>query len=186
TAGHVIDGNATDYEKTILAGETQVKMLNDLEQMGLPLYFEQLIGDSDSIRYSQPEDKSIVSLRSIGGGGADHATTISNQEMRVGRHFVTFHIAEEGRSIFESPIYVELGVIRPIKDWDKKGPYYRFDPICHATNQHKYRKLLLAEKTDEWGDDLHCCSYHSAQGKCYFANWNVEDKDEDNDWEVGR
>ncbi|EJK53383.1 hypothetical protein THAOC_27195 [Thalassiosira oceanica] len=87
-------------------------MLNDLEQMRLPLNFEQLIGDSDATRYSQPEDKSIVSLRSIGGGGADHATAISNQEMRADRHYVKVHIAEEGRSIFESPIYVELGVIR--------------------------------------------------------------------------
>ncbi|EJK52311.1 hypothetical protein THAOC_28429 [Thalassiosira oceanica] len=34
--------------------------------------------------------------------------------------------------------------VKDMKNWNKKG-LHRFDPICHATNQHKYRKLLLVE-----------------------------------------
>ena len=149
-------------------------MLLELEIMRSPLYFEQLIGSADEIRYSQPGDKSIISLRSH---GSHHATAISNQEMRAGRHYVTFHVTGvQGR------IYPEFGVIRPIKDWDKKG-LHNFDPLCYESHLHKYRKLLLAEKTDEWGDDLHICSYHSDEGKCSCANWNDDDQDDDDDWD---
>ena len=33
------------------------------------------------------------------------------------------------------------------------------------------------------GGDLHTCSYHCGEGKCYFANWNDEGKDDDDGWE---
>ena len=73
-------------------------------------------------------------------------------------------------------------MIRPLKGWDKKG-LVNFDPMCYDNVLHIHRELLLAQKTDEWGDDLHCCSYHSLRGKCYFASWNDEDKGEDDDWD---
>ena len=175
-AGQVVDGSATDYEKSVLVGGGKVKMLRELELMRLPLYFEQLIGSADAIRYSQPEDKLSISLQTLRGD--HHATAISNEQMRVGRHYVTFHLTGvEGR-----PTPLEFGVIRPIKDWDKKG-LHNFDPLCYESHQFKYRKLLLAEKTDDWGDNLHTCSYRSGGGKCFSANWNGDDKNvEDADW----
>ncbi|EJK58957.1 hypothetical protein THAOC_20878 [Thalassiosira oceanica] len=185
-AGQVINDSVSDYEKSVLVGRGKVKMLRELEMMRSPLCFEQLIGSADAIRYSQPEDKSKIKL--LTPQDLHDAIAISNHEMRVGRHYVTFHMTEvEGRfDDIEVEVEggesgaLELGVIRPIKDWDKKG-LQDFDPMCFSMNKHKYRKLLMAEKTDEWGDDLHCCSYYSGEGTCYFANWN--DEDEDDDWE---
>ena len=174
-AGQVFDGSATDYEKSVLVGGRNVRRLHDLELMRSPLHFEQLIGSADVIRYSQPEDRSTISLKFT--RKLQHATAVSNQEMRAGRHYATFHITEvQGYQINK-----DFGVIRPIKDLDKKG-LENFDPICYENDLHKHRKLLLAEKTDEWGDDLHCCSYSSFNGKCCSANWNDEDKGEDDDW----
>jgi len=162
-AGQVVDGSASDYEKSVLMGGRKVKMLRELELMRSPLHFSQLIGRADGIRYPQPEDKSSITLRRI-GSGLECATAISNHEMKAGRHYVTFRMTElEGR-LGDT----EFGVIRPIKNWDKEG-VHNFDPMCFSMNQHKYRKLLLAEKTDEWGDDLHCCSYSSHAGKCFFC-----------------
>ncbi|EJK71164.1 hypothetical protein THAOC_07422 [Thalassiosira oceanica] len=155
-AGQVVDGSASDYEKSVLVGGRKVKMLHKLELMRSPLYFGQLIGHVDAIRYSQPEDKSKITFPAL--RGFRRATAISNQEMKAGRHYVTFHMTE-----------------------DKKG-LQDFDPLCYDSDQHKYRELLLADKTDEWGDDLHCCSYSSSEGTCFFANWNDEDKGEDDNW----
>mmetsp|Transcript_36132 Transcript_36132/g.81217 ORF Transcript_36132/g.81217 Transcript_36132/m.81217 type:complete len:348 (-) Transcript_36132:172-1215(-) len=174
-AGQVINDSVTDYEKSVLVGGRKVKMLCELELMRTPLYFEQVIGSADAIRYSKPEDKSKITL--LTPQDFRYATAISNHEMKAGRHYVTFRMTElEGR-LGDT----EFGVIRPIKNWDKEG-VHNFDPMCFSMNQHKYRKLLLAEKTDEWGDDLHCCSYSSHKGRCFFSNWNDEDKGEDDNW----
>ena len=177
-AGQVVDGSATDYEKSVLKGGGKVKMLLELELMRSPSYFKQLNGCADMIKYSQPEDKSTITLRPHGehNGQYHHVTAISNQEMRAGRHYVTFHVT----GVHGSEIYLDFGVIRPIKDCSKKG-LDNFVPLCYEKDQHIYRKLLLAEKTDEWGDNLHFCSYHSEEGACFFANWNDEDRDEDED-----
>jgi len=175
-AGQVVDGSASDYEKSVLMGGRKVKMLRELELMRSPLHFSQLIGRADGIRYPQPEDKSSITLRRI-GSGLECATAISNHEMKAGRHYVTFHMTEVEGRLGD----IELGVIRPIKNWDKKG-LQDFDPLCYDSDQHKYRKLLLADQTDEWGDDLHCCSYSSHKGRCFFSNWNDEDKGEDDNW----
>mmetsp|Transcript_36133 Transcript_36133/g.81218 ORF Transcript_36133/g.81218 Transcript_36133/m.81218 type:complete len:349 (-) Transcript_36133:172-1218(-) len=175
-AGQVInDSVTTDYENSVLVGGSKVKMLRELELMRSPLYFDQLIGSAYAIRYSQPEDKSKITL--LTPHNFHYVTAISNHEMKAGRHYVTFRMTE----VEEIWGDIEFGVIRPIKNWDKEG-VQDFDPQCFSMNQHRYRKLLLAEKTDEWGDDLHCCSYSSHKGRCFFSNWNDEDKGEDDNW----
>ena len=182
-ARQIVYGSATDYEKSVLVGGGEVKMLHELELMRSPLYFEQLIGDAYAIRYSQPGDKSGISL---GGDFArdPHATAINNHEMRTGRHYVTFNVTGVRGDIYP----VDFGVIRPVRNLDKKilhdfDPLNKkdsiFDPSCYEKN-HEYRKLLLADKTDEWGDNLHICSYNSREGKCFFSNWNDND-----DWDDG-
>ena len=173
-AGQVVDGSATDYEKSVVAGGKKIKMLRELELMRLPLYFKQLVGDGNVIKYSQPlQDMSAISVACL----HKYVTAISNHVMRTGKHYVTFCV--RGESDHNHP---DFGVIRPIKDWDKKG-LRSFDPICYFHRHHKHRKSLLAEETEEWGDDLHCCSYQSQQGRCFYSSWSDEDQGEDNDWD---
>ncbi|EJK61117.1 hypothetical protein THAOC_18445 [Thalassiosira oceanica] len=160
-AGQVFDGSATDYEKSILVPrDNAMKLLHELELMRLPLCFKQLVGSADAIRYSQPEDKSIISIIPTGRGTL-FVTAISDQSTLTSN--------------------IDFGVIRAIKDWDKKG-LSDFDPICYEVEYRKFRQPLLAEKTDDWGEDLHCCSYHSGEGKCFHVNWNNEDKNVEDGW----
>ena len=173
-AGRVVDGSATDYEKSVLVGGKKIKMLRELELMRLPLYFKQLIGDSNFIEYSRPLQD--ISTISVSCSGDEYVTAISNHVMRTGKHYVTFCLCGE----FDRS-HLDFGVIRPIKDWDKKG-IDSFDPMCYDRNQMQYRKQLLSEKTEDWGNDMHCCSYHSSEGKCYHASWSDEDKDEFDNW----
>ena len=178
-ARQVVDGSATDYEKSVLAGGRKIKMLHELEQMRLPLYFKQLIGSGNSTR--PHHGMSIVSMSCDEG---KEVTAISNHVMRTGKHYVTFHISETAGRLAD-PYYLDFGVIRPIKDWDKKG-LGSFEPTCYYDESfaecEKYREQLLAEKTDEWGDDLHCCCYDSDDGRCYFASWSDDDETEKDDW----
>ena len=106
-------------------------------------------------------------------------TAISNHVMRTGKHYVTFYVS--GEHDLTDPT-LDFGVIRPIKGWDKKG-LDSFDAICFVPDHLKYRKPLLAEKTEEWGDELHCCIYHSYNGVCFHANWCDEDQGQGDGWE---
>ncbi|EJK68014.1 hypothetical protein THAOC_10859 [Thalassiosira oceanica] len=179
-AGQVFDGSATDYEKSILAPQDNaIKLLHELELMRSPLCFKQLIGSADAIRYSQPEDKSVISILPLPSQWGSYVTAISDQVMRAGRHYASFPISVAEETTVTSN--VDFGVIRPIKDWDKKG-LSDFDPICYDVGHLNYRRRLLAEKTDDWGEDLHCCSYSSSDGKCFSVNWNDEDEGEEDDW----
>ena len=163
-AGQVVDGSASNYEKSVLAVGKNIKMLRELELMRLPLYFKQLIGISNVISYPH-QDTSTISLSY---SGVKYVTAISNHVMRTGKHYVTFRVC------VTDPNTLDFGVIRPIKDWDKKG-LRSFDPTCYYRGHHNLREQLLAERTEEWGNDLHCCSYHSSRGKCYHASWSDED-----------
>ena len=178
-AGQVANGSATDYEKSVLVAGKKIKMLRELELMRSPLYFKQMIGDGNVIKYSQPlQEMSTISLSCD-----DYATAIGNHVMRTGKHYVTFCVC--GESDDESdPGLLDFGVVRPIKDWDKKG-LESFYPTCHDPDQRKHRKPLLAERTEEWGNDLHCCSYHSYDGKCYHSSWSDEHEwggEDDYEW----
>ncbi|EJK61116.1 hypothetical protein THAOC_18444 [Thalassiosira oceanica] len=184
-AGQVFYGSATDYEKSILVPrDNAMKLLHELELIRLPLCFKQLVGSADAIRYSQPEDKSVISILHpiLPLLERSYVTAISDQVMRAGRHYVTFPISVEEESTETSN--VDFGVIRPIKVWDKKG-LRNFDPVCYGydAGQLNYCRRLLAQKTDDWGEDLHCCSYSSSDGKCFSVNWNDEDGWLGDDWE---
>ncbi|EJK48978.1 hypothetical protein THAOC_32184 [Thalassiosira oceanica] len=181
-ARRVFDVSATNHEKSLLVvpQDNRIKLLQELEEMRLPLSFKQLIGSADVIGYPHPGDKSVVSLFPF--GGAHNVTVISNQVMRVGRHYVTFHISgTEG-----APIYFDFGVIRPVKDWEKKG-LYNLNPLHFGNDHRNCRKLLLfSEQTDEWGEDLHCCSFNSREGKCFSSKWsNADNGGEQGDQWVG-
>ena len=174
-AGQVVGDSATDYEKSVLAGGTKVKLLHVLELLRLPLYFKQLIGHGDAIKYSQPLQG--MSTISVSYSDDDNVTAISNHVMMTGKHYVTFCLCG-----VTDPSNLDFGVIRPIKDWDKKG-LDSFDPTCYLDRHHEHREQLLAERTEEWGNDLHCCSYHSCHGRCYHASWCDDDQDYGDEWE---
>ena len=150
-------------------------MLRELELMRLPLYFKQLIGDSDVIRYSQPLQN--MSTISVSYSDDDNVTAISNHVMRTGKHYVTFYVC----GVTDLDL-LDFGVVRPIKDWDKKGLdlLTQYATIVDITN---IREQLLAEKTEEWGNDLHCCSYHSYDGRCFHASWSDGDQGDGDEWE---
>ena len=177
-AGQVVHYSATNYEKSVLVGGRNVWRLHELELMRKPLSFEQLVGSGSAIRHPHPEYKSMISMSDE---GQDEVTAISNHVMRKGRHYVTFHISGTGGGDIGWH-FLDFGVLRPINNLDKKSLKF-FEPIFYYDNFNKeypeYRKQLLAEKTDEWGDILHCCCFDSTHGgKCYYANWNSEDKSE--------
>ncbi|EJK61552.1 hypothetical protein THAOC_17941 [Thalassiosira oceanica] len=98
--------------------------------------------------------------------------------MRTGKHYVTFCISFENVNSL-----LDFGVVRPIKDLDKIC-HGSFDPLCWHRHDHKHREQLLAEKTDEWGNDLHCCCFESERGRCFCADWSDEDHGagDDDDW----
>ena len=146
-------------------------MLHELELMRLPLYFKQLVGNGNTIMHSQPlQDMSKIS---VSHSDEDDVTAISNHVMRS-------DILYSGET--DTPLrLLDFGVIRPIKDWDKKV-LDSFDPICYRGEQRNHREQLLAENTEQWGNDLHCCIYYSHQARCYHASWSDEDKDEYDDW----
>ena len=148
-AGQVVDGSATDYEKSVLVGGKKIKRLRELGLMRLPLYFKQLVGSGNVISYPH-QDMSIVSMSCDGG---DEVTAISNHVMRSGKHYVTFCVCGLAVDVTD-PSNLDFGVARPIKDWDKKG-LDSFDPTCYNRDYHKHREQLLAERTEQWGNDLH-------------------------------
>jgi len=180
-AARVLDDSATDYEESVLVGRKKIGLLHALELMRLPLHFKQLIGDGHAIdghaiSYPRPGDKSIVSL-SASFSGVEYVTAIGNYVMRTGKHYVTFCLS--GATGLDN---LDFGVIRPIKDWDKKC-IDSFDPMCCDPDQHQYRKPLLAERTEDWGNEVHCCFYNSHEGKCFHANWSDEDQCRGDEWE---
>ena len=154
-AGQIVDGCETDYEKSVLVGWVGNEKLHELELMRKPLSFEQLVGSGSAIRYFHPKDKSMISMLynvNIDEGRQYEVTAISNHAMRAGRHYVTFEISETGGGDTEGH-FLDFGVLRPIKYWDKKS-LDDFEPIFYYDLLNKeykeYRKQLLAEKTDEW------------------------------------
>ncbi len=78
--------------------------------------------------------------------------------MRAGKHYATLSLAELNDK------WIHFGLVRPIKDWDRKGlantPWQ-----IYCFNGEKYQ-------TQRWGTgDIHCCAYDSDDGDCYWSNW---------------
>ena len=164
-ARRVFDVSATAYERSnlVVTQDTRIKLLHELEVMRSPLCFLQMIGNADVFGYSQLDDKSIVSFFPF--VGAHNVTAISNQVMRTGRHYIAFRIlgTEEAHN------YFDFGVIRPVKDWDKKG-LHNLNPLRIDNDHRNYRKLLFSEETDEWGDDLHAALSTPVKGNAFFQS----------------
>jgi len=122
--------NAKEGEREALpklSHQTYIELFSELEQLRAPLIFDQLIGNRLSYVNN---DKSHIEF--VDEGTPDN-TAISNHVMRAGRHYATF--TKEGEWV------IRIGIIRPLKNFDKKG-LYAFDPL----DVEEFR----SERTERW------------------------------------
>ena len=139
-------------------GQTYIELYSELEQLRATRIFDQLIGNRLSYVNN---DKSHIEF--VDEGTPDN-TAISNHVMRAGRHYATF--TQEGEWV------IRIGIIRPLKNFDKKG-LYAFDPL----DVEEFR----SERTERWGDhesiQVNYCSlavgsrdFHN-NGRCFWSDW---------------
>ena len=167
---HQIMCNAKQEEKEAipkLVNQSYIALCSELEQLRAPRLFDQLIGNRLSY---VSNDKSHIEF--VDEGTRDN-TAISNHVMRAGRHYATF--TKEGEWV------IRIGIIRPLKNFDKKG-LYAFDPL----DVEEFR----SERTERWGDHgsikVNYCSlavgsrdFHN-NGRCFWSDWL--NSNEINDW----
>ena len=171
---HQIISDAQQDEKNALpklVGQTYIELYSELEKYREPRVFDQLIGDR---LYYVNNDKSHI--RCAGNGNVKD-TAICDHVMRAGRHYAKFTIEES----------LCIGIIKPLKNWDKKG-LHSFDPWDRC-NQ-------MFDEWDRWGDNINHCSYlacaYSHPGCCYWTSrkereyrrWNGSESFEKGD-EIG-
>jgi len=156
---------ATEDERIALPryhNESSICQYNQLVQLRAPLEFSQLIGED--VHYSPPWSNSCVCVDN------DYYwnCAIGSSIMRGGRHFAKFDIA---------PDDVNVGVIRPIAGWDDRGIENFLPSIIDSNDSVSYD--LLAERTERWHGDIHCCSYCCQDGTCCRTDWHTQSI---NDW----
>lgn len=164
SARQTFECNATDDIRNALPqydGESDVSLLHQLHLLHKPLEFKQLIGNH--IHYTPEKSRTQVSM---GTNGQGRNCAVSNFVMRGGKHFSSFAISQEA-----DKCYIDIGVIRPLPGWNKKG-LDSFDPV-YVYKFHDVSQDLLAERTEKWGtSDINCCSYYCEHGNCCWSNWS--------------
>ena len=164
---------ATDDDRLALPrydNESSVCLYNELVKLRTPLEFNQLIGEDVYLL-----SKSHVRVSSDNSRYWNSA--ISSSVMRSGRHYANFDIIVVNRYL---DAHVNVGVIRPIKGWDDRGIENFLPSIIESYDS--VSQDLLAERTDKWHGDVHCCSYYCLDGSCRRTDWYTRSN---NDW-VGR
>ncbi|EJK44687.1 hypothetical protein THAOC_36757 [Thalassiosira oceanica] len=111
------------------------------------------------------------------------STAVSGHVMRGGRHFVEFAI-ETHRQGAPS---VNLGIIRPVSltdgidletDWEGK-----VHPVFASSSfKPAVAEKLRSQRTAKWEEsNVHCCTYYSYNGRCYWTDWDSEN--DSSDWQ---
>ena len=167
TAMQIINNSHTDEREALpkLANQSYIELYSELEKYRGPRVFDQLIGQSISY---YDNDKSHIKY--IGEGvRLNTYTAICNHVMRAGKHYATFTI-DDDNSTDEDTFCSMPGIIRPLKDWDKKG-LESFDPLDRG-----YFDDLQKERTERWGDgDINYCGLHSnynnSPGHRFWGSW---------------
>ena len=162
-AKQMVERLASNEEKEALLryinNENGIVLYDRLLMLRSPLLFEQLIGQG--LEYIHG-DKNKIALPVITGGSAMH-TAISNQVIKAstsGKYYATFTIRGGGDHVY-------VGIIRPIKDWDRKA-LKKFSPLAP-----KHKRKLLAEKTSAWGSSsVNCCAIRIGSGQKYSTSWS--------------
>ena len=160
--------SATDEENKCLpkyGDESDIGLCRALESLRRPLSFDELVGRG----FGPQEHPACVSCS---GYGVYYSTAMSGHVMRGGRHFVEFAIDGDGMTI------VHLGVIRPISltdgiDWNTDWRR-QVDPVyVSSNNKQAVSEKLRSQRTAKWGDsNVHCCSYYSSIGTCFWTDWS--------------
>ncbi|EJK76418.1 hypothetical protein THAOC_01818, partial [Thalassiosira oceanica] len=146
--------------------ESSISLYNQLVKMRTSLEFSQLIGND--VFHPSVSSKSRV----CGDFGAYWNSAISPCVMRGGRHFAKFSIGAWSWDVF-----VTVGVIRPITGWDERGIENFLPSIIDSNDSVSHD--LLAERTEKWHGDIHCCSYCCWDGSCCRTDWYTKST---NDW----
>mmetsp|Transcript_31903 Transcript_31903/g.67075 ORF Transcript_31903/g.67075 Transcript_31903/m.67075 type:complete len:308 (-) Transcript_31903:41-964(-) len=160
-AQQILDARKEDEKDALprYLGESLFEHCNQLDLLRSPLSFDQLIGER--LEYSTPSDKSCVTMKGYCESGTNIAIC-SNHVMRAGKHYATF---TDGKN----DAIISVGIIRPIKGWDKKG-LREFSPFYST-----HRADLHAERTDRWGEsNVDCCMHFHTSLDCSCLDWETE------------
>ena len=162
--------NATDEETSSLPkydGESDIGLFRALELLRQPLRFDELVGNG----FSPQKHPASVTHNTMG----DWSTAMSGHAMRGGRHFVEFSIASSS-----SMPLVFLGVIRPVSltngidlETDWRGCVSPM--FVSSNNKPAVSEKLRSQRTAKWGgSSIHCCTYYSYHGHCFWTDWDIE------------
>ena len=157
TALQMINNSQKDEREALpkLADQSYIELYNELEQLRAPRIFDQVIGNGIIYFDINKNDKSCIKCST-----QLKSTAISNHVMRAGRHYATF-TSKGNRS-------VNIGIVRPIKNWDKKG-LDRFNP-----SDEEHYHTMLKERTEGWREsNVHYCSLtiSTRPGSCFLTDW---------------
>ncbi|EJK75312.1 hypothetical protein THAOC_02969 [Thalassiosira oceanica] len=163
--------SATDEERSRLpkyGDESDVGLLRALEQLRKPLCFDKLVGNGFR---PQEHPASVTCTDDLGW-----STAVSGHVMRGGRHCVEFEVKNDEQTL------IHLGVIRPVSltdgidvvaDWKGNVNPVRVSSSCKPVISEKLR----SQSTTRWGESsVHCCNYSCYGGRCFWADWDVEDQ----------
>ena len=166
---------ATEEQLAVLPhydGESSLADYHYLQLLRAPLVFDQLV----DAKYVNEEDKTCVRH-----SGPSHAllleTALSNNIMRVGKHYVSFtpynltREAGSGRIITTSDgnVCLMVGVIRPGQVHQNASG----TPLQKQFFQHFSRTQV--ERYNNNDNSIDCCLYTPYNGCCSFSDWSGRD-----------
>ena len=134
---------------------TWLPILNELEQLRLPLKFSKLIGAD--ITYSGSDSR----VKGHSDSRYKYSTAMTDYVMRRGIHYATFNLIN-GRGTV-------IGVSRPLHDYDVSVSAYA-EEIFSMFDARRFGGLL-AQRTDKWVGDVHCCRIVCGIGLMQWTNW---------------
>ena len=140
-------------------GESSLADYHYLQLLRAPLTFDQLVG---SVEYVNSGDKSCV-RHSYNTGSSSWGTAFSNNILRTGKHYVSFTVHSDRRSLF-------IGVMRPGKASQNESGY----PFDTRFYQSFSRNMGHGEQNNE--NSIHCCMYNVCTGKCRSSDWRDSDE----------
>jgi len=139
-------------------GYSWLQRLHEWHMLRKPLEFDQLAGYGESWSmetkiYHHRNTKAHVSTYERG-----YYLALSDHVMRGGKHFANFTSTGFGS-------YVRVGVMRPIKNCERKGI-----TNLSLTGSHDD---LFRHKNESWGDGVvNMCTYNLHDGICQWSDWD--------------
>ena len=155
-----VDGVRVSLSQYEVGRTTWLSILHESEH---PLKFNTLLGRDIGYRSS--------SETSVWGAGMPmvNAAVASGYMMISGIHYAEFQI------INGSP---DIGIVRPMPHLDPD----RFDTFNFYTIYLLHNEFL-AERTVEWGGNVHACQYSCGDGILCWTNWEADEDAYWEDWE---